>query len=105
MLSHLKNLKKRQCYNKKTCLKSTDSKIEHETSKLLSITKLFYENRFKSKNIENDKITDYLKDVQLENKLSEDDAKLCENDLSSEECFSVINNMKTNNLQVMMASW
>ena len=78
----VKKIQKRQCNNKITCLKS--SKIEHETSKLLS-TKLFYENLFKSKNIKNDKITDYLKDVQLENILSEDDAKLCENYLSSEQ--------------------
>ena len=91
-----------QCNNKISCLKSVEGKNEHETSKLLSITKLFYENLFKSKNIDNNKIADYLKDVKLESKLSMDEAKLCENDLSPEECLSVVNNMKKNP-QVMMA--
>ena len=79
-----------------TCLKDEKEKIINQTENLFKTTKNYYNNLFASKQIEDEKITTYLNNININHKLTSEEANLCENDLSEEECFNVINkHMKT----------
>ena len=88
---------KRQLNNRTTGLMDVDNIITNNTQNVLKIAKVYYENLFSTKNIDNKKIKDYLNSVQLTNTLSDMEADMCDNEISVEECFfALLHNMKSN---------
>ena len=56
----------------------------------------FYKNLYSSQNISDNEIDDYLQSVELENEMSDNDIKLCEEFPSSDECTEAVKNLKLN---------
>ena len=77
-------------------LKNENGDIKKDPEDLLQTTKQFYDNLFKSTNINDNSIDDFLSDIQINHKLSDLEADLCEGDLNETEIHSVINKMSKN---------
>ena len=73
-------------------------KIINKTENWLKTTNNYYNNFiFSSKQIEDEKITTYLNNININQKLTSEEANLCKNYLSENECFNFINkHMKAN---------
>ena len=88
---------KHQTNNTITCLKDEKDNIVNKTENLLKVTKNYYNNLFSSKAIQENCISNYLDNINIDHKLTPEEANLCENDISEEECYNVLQqHMKTN---------
>ena len=88
--------KKHQTNNRISCLENDNGLLHSDTNNLLEITTFYYKNLFTSKNIPDKEINTYLNNINLQNTLSQEDASICEKDLTENECYVAVTQMKTN---------
>lgn len=88
--------KKRQINKTITKLKNESGEIITDQSDLLKLQKDFYERLYTSTNPNEFESQEYVESTFIENKLIDEDSKLCEGKISIEECSKAINDMKVN---------
>ena len=82
---------KHQTNNRITCLKDKHDNIVNNTENILKTSKEYYNKLFSSKTIDDTKIAKYLDETELNYKITPEEADLCEDNISEEECYNVIN--------------
>ncbi len=90
------NLEKtRQNRNTIKKIKNNNGKIVFSDEEILKAGTDFYTILFKTRNIPQHEIDEYLKQVELENKLNEGQKKMCDEEITESEFYTVIKNLKT----------
>jgi exonuclease III len=88
--------KTRQCESTIQALKDKTGNTKNDDKEILDVAQNFYTDLYKTENIKNIDIDNYIKSIPLENTLTEDDKLLCEGDITYNECTSAVNDMKGN---------
>ena len=91
------NLEKQtQCYNVIDRLKSTDNQLLTSNSEILEEAASYYEQLYKTRNISTENIDNYLNNVIVNNKLSENEKFTCDENISLNELSNVISKLNNN---------
>ena len=86
---------KRQLSNNITQI-NNGKKIVYSDKEILEEAAIFYENLYKSKNINIDSIDEYLDKLNIKSKLNEDEKHMCDEVLTEEEIFEAVKKLKEN---------
>jgi hypothetical protein len=83
---------------KKSICKLIDENNENITDQIhiRSTIKSYYENLHTTKYPDENLTSNYMFDTKLENRLQDQDQSICDGKVTAEECYSAINNMKSN---------
>ena len=73
-----------------------DGNILDDQTQILNRQKEFYENLYSSTKPSKTDIEEFIEDIKLDSKLSDEESNKCEGLLTEEECYSAINKMKSN---------
>ncbi len=86
--------KNRQSSNVIRHLKDNNGNIKSTDSEILEISGEFYEKLFASKNITDEKINEYLENIDLDKKLTNAEKLMCDEKITIKEIENVIKNLK-----------
>ena len=87
--------KRHQCSNTITALK-TDKGTVYNTNEIMAEEVTYYKKLYSSKNVKEQDIDEYLREIQMEHILNENQANLCEGTLNIKECTDIVYRMKKN---------
>ncbi len=86
--------KNRQKSNTIKEIKDENGILHVDDGPILTATGGYYTNLFKSRNISQEDIKNYLDSVKLDNKLNQEEKKMCDEDITEKELENVIKNLK-----------
>ncbi len=86
--------KSRQSSNVIRHLKDSDGNIKSTDGEILEIAGEFYQKLYSSKNITNEKISEYLDNIDLDKKLTNAEKMMCDEKITIKEVENVIKNLK-----------
>ncbi len=86
--------KTRQKSNTIKEIKDNNGTLHVEDGAILTATGEYYTNLFKTKNISQEDIKNYLNSINLDSKLTTDEKKICDEDITEKELENVIKNLK-----------
>lgn len=78
------------------CLLDSNQQLNKDNSGILSTVCDFYKKLYSSKNIKNSDIDEYVNKIKTPYQLQEHESSICDSDLTIEECFTSLSEMKKN---------